>query len=287
MFKIEDICRVINNIAVHKFEIGEIVTIVGGTDDCWKCENDNGEQWWLDNRELELVNTNKGVIDMIKAGDLVKVLNADGTTWEVGAVGRVDKVINGVARVFADGYLTTNEMFAVENLEKIVEKKDEKMAVLPKDLFKIGDRVVANCTSDSGNYRLGDTGTVVKFREAPKGDDVGVKFDNKKETITTWCYPDNIVHLEPTEDEPEPVEYGMIKIFNLTSLRKKGWEFDNQGNLNLSGTEKSMSGLMLNIIDGEFMAYEDACEDNIYIVGENGIEYAIDKALKGKLFKKI
>lgn len=287
MFKIEDICRVINTIGGHKFEIGEIVTIVGGTDDCWKCENDNGEQWWLDNRELELVNTNKGVIDMIKAGDLVKVVDNFGTMWEVGTVGEVVRIIGDVAHVLNDNSPLKTEIFTLSQLELVKEEKDEKMAVLPKDLFKIGDRVVANCTSDSGNYRLGDTGTVVKFREAPKGDDVGVKFDNKKETITTWCYPENLV-LEDEEDiAPEPVEYGMIKIFNLTSLRKRGWEFDNQGNLNLSGTEKSMSGLMLNIIDGEFMAYEDACEDNIYIVGENGIEYVIDKALKGKLFKKI
>ena len=240
---------------------------------------------WIELKELELINTNKGEDNMIKAGDLVKVLNAEGTTWEVGTIGTVDRVVNGVARVFADGYLTTNEMFAVENLEKVVEKK----AVFPKEIFNVGDRVMANCTSDKGNYRLGDVGTVTKFRDDEDGADVGVQFDHKKETITTWVYPENIVHLDLIEDElePEPVEYGKIKIFNLTSLRKKGWEFDNQGNLNLSGTEKSMSGLMLNIIDGEFMAYEDACEDNIYIVGEDGIEYVIDKALKGKLFKKI
>lgn len=289
MFKIGNICRVVNTICIHGFKIGEIVTIVGGADNCWKCENDNGEQWWLDNRELELVNTNKGVIDMIKAGDKVRVLNTeDGMIWEV------VKVVKDVAQVINDDVAQV-EIFALENLEKVVEEKDEKMAVYPKDIFNIGDRVIANCTSDSGNYRIGDTGTVVKFREAPKGDDVGVKFDNKKETITTWCYPENIIPEDCTLDfsdfeedvAPAPVEYGMIKIFNLTSLRKNGWKFDHQGNLNLSGTEKSMSGLMLNIIDGEFMAYEDACEDNIYIVGEDGVEYVIDKALRGKLFKKI
>lgn len=289
MFKIGDICRVINTICWHGFEIGEIVTIVGGADNCWICENDNGIQWWLDNRELELVNTNKGVIDMVKPGDLVKVLNTeDGMIWEV------VKVVKDVAQVINDD-IAEVEIFALENLEKVVEENDEKMAVYPKELFQIGDRVVANCTSDSGNYKIGDTGTVVKFREAPKGDDVGVKFDNKKETITTWCYPENIIPEDCTLDfsdfeedvAPTPVEYGMIKIFNLTSLRKKGWEFDHQGNLNLSETDKSLSGLMLNIIDGEFMAYEDACEDNIYIVGEDGVEYVIDKALKGKLFKKI
>ena len=444
MFKVGDICRVINTICGHRFEIGEIVTIAGGTDNCWKCENDNGEQWWLDNRELELVNTNKGDKDMIKVGDLityngdvlvgalglvglvvqtcgyysliyypaveenseagvgvrfhdcdgeysekkylailnknikkveigqklervdgdgpfnffkpgtevtllehvdnkivyvsghiyglkgelkqavsiaqlrikeetttlggdnmikagdkVRVLNTEGTLWEVGAVGTVDRVVNGVARVVADGFVTTNEMFALENLEKVVEEKVEKKAVLPKELFQIGDRVVANCTSDKGKYRLGDAGTVAKFRDDKDGADVGVKFDHKKDTITTWVYPDNIVHEDDSDDEFEPtpladmyeeetpVEYGMIKIFNLTSLRKKGFEFDHQGNLNLSGTDKSLSGLMLNIIDGEFMAYEDDCEDNIYIVGDDGIEYVIDKALRGTLFKKI
>lgn len=284
MFKIGDICRVINTICGHGFEIGETVTISGGTDDCWKCENDNGVQWWLDNRELELVNTNKGVIDMIKVGDKVRVLNAeDGMIWEV------VKVVKDVAQVINDD-ITQIEIFALENLEKI-----EKKAVLPKELFQIGDRIVANCTSDKGKYRLGDAGTVVKFRDDKDGADVGVKFDHKKDTITTWVYPENIIPEDCTLDfsdfeedvAPAPVEYGMIKIFNLTSLRKKGWEFDHQGNLNLSGTDKSLSGLMLNIIDGEFMAYEDACEDNIYIVGEDGVEYVIDKALKGKLFKKI
>lgn len=243
--------------------------------------------------------TTLGGDNMIKAGDLVRVLNADGTLWEVGAVGTVDRVVNGVARVFADGFITTNEMFALENLEKVVEEKVEKKAVLPKELFQIGDRVVANCTSDKGKYRLGDAGTVVKFRDDKDGADVGVRFDHKKNTITTWVYPDNIVHEDDSDDEFDPtlladmyeeetpVEYGMIKIFNLTSLRKKGWEFDHQGNLNLSGTDKSLSGLMLNIIDGEFMAYEDDREDNIYIVGDDGVEYVIDKALRGTLFKKI
>lgn len=243
--------------------------------------------------------TTLGGDNMIKAGDLVRVLNADGTLWEVGAIGTVDRVVNGVARVFADGFVTTNEMFALENLEKVVEEKVEKKAVLPKELFQIGDRVVANCTSDKGKYRLGDAGTVVKFRDDKDGADVGVKFDHKKDTITTWVYPENIVHEDDSDDEFDhtlladmyeeetPVEYGMIKIFNLTSLRKKGWEFDHQGNLNLSGTDKSLSGLMLNIIDGEFMAYEDDCEDNIYIVGDDGVEYVIDKALRGTLFKKI
>lgn len=247
------------------------------------------EYLYISNCNLELVNNNKGVIDMIKAGDKVRVLNAeDGIIWEV------IKVVKDVAQVINDD-IAQIEIFALENLKKVVEENDEKMAVLPKELFQIGDRVVANCTSDKGKYRLGDAGTVVKFRDDKDGADVGVKFDHKKDTIITWIYPDNIVHEDCTLDfsyfeedvAPAPVEYGMIKIFNLTSLRKNGWEFDHQGNLNLSGTEKSISGLMLNIIDGEFMAYEDDCEDNIYIVGEDGVEYVIDKALKGKLFKKI
>lgn len=225
----------------------------------------------------------------IMVGNLVKVLNAeDDMIWEV------IKVVKDVAQVINDD-IAQVEIFALENLEKVVEENDEKMAVYTKDIFNIGDRVIANCTSDKGNYRIGDTGTVVKFRDDKDGADVGVKFDHKKDTIITWVYPENIIPEDCTLDfsyfeedvAPAPVEYGMIKIFNLTSLRKKGWDFDHQGNLNLSGTDKSLSGLMLNIIDGEFMAYEDACEDNIYIVGEDGVEYVIDKALKGKLFKKI
>lgn len=232
--------------------------------------------------------TTLGGDNMIKAGDLVRVLNAEGTLWEVGTVGTVDKIVNSVARVVADGFVTTNEMFALENLEKVVEEKVEKKAVLPKELFQIGDRVVANCTSDKGKYRLGDAGTVVKFRDDKDGADVGVRFDHKKDTITTWIYPDNIVHLELPEDEQEPVEYGKIKFFNLTSLRRKGCDFDKDGNLSILGTDACLSGLQLNMIDQEYMAYEDdELEDCIYVIDEFGIINTINKKYKGILFKKI
>lgn len=39
----------------HEFEIGEIITIVEWEEDSWKCVNDKGKYWWVDEHEAEVI----------------------------------------------------------------------------------------------------------------------------------------------------------------------------------------------------------------------------------------
>lgn len=256
--------------AEEELLVSNIIRLHDGFKQTWTLGKKHEKKYlFLTDDELEL----KGDDNMIKVGDLVRVANAEGTSWEVGTIGTVERIVGDVAMITTDDRF---EMFNIGDLEKY-----EKKAVYPKELFNIGDRVMANCTSDKGNYRFGDTGVVSKFREDKDGADVGVKFDNKSIIVTTWCYPENLVVLDEEEEETV-TPYGKIKVFNLTSLLRHGWTWDNDGNL-IYNEDYSISGIMLNLIDKTFDAVE-VDDDNIEIIYDD-VVYTIAKDLKGVFFK--
>lgn len=260
--------------AEEELLVSNVIRLHDGFGQSWTLGKEYNKKYlFLTDADMEIYNE-KGDDNMIKVGDLVEVVNAEGTSWEVGTIGTVEKIVGDVAMVITDDRF---EIFNINDLEK-----HEKKAVYPRELFNIGDRIMANCTSDKGNYRFGDTGVVSKFRDDKDGADVGVKFDNKDCIITTWCYPENLVVLDDEEEEVVVTPYGKIKVFNLTSLLRHGWHWDGCGNLVLN-EDYSISGIMLNLIDKTFDAVE-VDDDNIEIIYDD-VVYTIAKDLKGVFFK--
>lgn len=149
-------------------------------------------------------------------------------------------------------------------------------------VLDIGQDVVMVADSAKGVYSRLDVGTITKFRDDKDGATVGVQFKHKRASVTTWVKPENLMIV------PKPVAvyapYGKIKVFNLTSLLSHGWDMIG-GVLCLRGSDYKLSGIMKNIIDKEFDAL-DMGYDNI-LIELDGVEYVINKALRGTLFKTV
>ena len=91
----------------------------------------------------------------------------------------------------------------------------------PADVeFDVDDVVVALVDSAMGVYDAGDMGVVCGFRLDEDGAVMGVKFDHKKDSTTTWVKPENFGYPMPPVHSAVILEIGQDVV--MTSDSAKG-----------------------------------------------------------------
>lgn len=208
--------------------------------------------------------TKIGGDNMIKIGDRV-VATRSTNLYTQGMFGTVHKLRDDV-----DG---ANYGIKFDDKEKITFLKPTSFELLYSRNDDCDGQIII--ISSGYGYNKGDVGTILS--EVRGGVLVDFQDDDGKPVFVMDG------HYEDFNAIQEPL--GQLKIYNLQSLRSRGWEFDKEGKLRLRDTDISISGSELNLIDMT-LDYYDYDDDN-YMVEVDGTEYAILKELERKLFKKI
>lgn len=137
------------------------------------------------------------------------------------------------------------------------------------------DRVIAVANSTKGFYVAGMLGTVLDMRYSKKdGCEIKVDFDNK--TKKTWCKADNLEKIVDSDIDN-------IKIFNLTTIRKHGFDFNTRGKLvNFLGCVVDFD---YNLIDENGIVL--GMTDDYYVVKFGDKVVSLPKAWRKVIYRKI